>query len=116
MSLCIEVRLPSQPREVEREIERSLREAAEASPARGVWAVSILEAEGGEWILLATGGVYEPEVEPNWTFVAVDNSGEESVCTYALVLRDGERSLSAIGQSLQRLLLAPVSKHQRVSL
>jgi hypothetical protein len=60
-----------------------------------------------EWLLLATGGAEKDAVEPEWSHVAIEESPDELICTYARAVRGAERDAEFIARSVERLVCAP---------
>lgn len=105
MSLRIDVRLPSQPGHACRRLENLLNHLP--SPPGEVWVLSVQEYEDQEdWLLLATGGAEKDGVAPEWSHIAVEESADELICTYARAVRGAERDPEFIARSVERLVCA----------
>jgi hypothetical protein len=111
MPLRVEVRLPSQAKAVEREVESSLQSAETDCPSREVWVIAVLELpDQEEWLMLATGGVHKSEADSGWAFVTLDTSEADPICTYSCVLAGDERDPAVVKETLHRLLSSPTPK------
>ena len=105
MSLRIDLRLPSQPDHASRRLENLLKRLP--SPPGEVWVLAVQEYEDqDEWLLLATGGAEKDSVDPEWAHIAVEESPEELICTYARAVRGAERDPEFIARSVERLVCA----------
>jgi hypothetical protein len=103
MSLRVDLRLPSQPDHATRRLENLLKGLP--SPPGEVWVLAVQEYEGqDEWLLLATGGAEKEGVAPEWSHVAVEESPDELICTYARAVRGAERAPELIARSVERLV------------
>lgn len=104
MTLRVDLRLPSLSLESRRELERAVQGLADLDGE--VWVVTLLEGRDDEWLVLVTGGTEMHTLSPEWTFVAVEESEAERICTYARTLAPAERSARFLAESLDRLLQA----------
>jgi hypothetical protein len=106
MTLRVDLRLPSLSLETRRHLETTLKHLIASNG--DVWVVSILESgREDEWLVLVTGGTEKPSLPPEWTFVAVEESGKsELICTYARTLSPAERAADLIADSLDDFLQA----------
>ena len=105
MSLRIDLRLPSQPGHARRRLENLLKRLP--SPPGEVWVLSVQEYDDqDEWLLLATGGAEKDRVGPEWAHIAVEESPDELICTYARAVREAERDPEFIARSVERLVCA----------
>lgn len=103
VSLRIDLRLPFQPDHSCRRLENALGRLS-AQPGE-IWVVALQEYEDqDEWLLLATGSAEKEGVQPEWSFVAVEGSADEMVCTYACALRGVERDPEFVVRSVERLV------------
>jgi hypothetical protein len=109
MSLRVDLRLPSQPDHACRRLENLLRRLP--APPGEVWVLSVQEYEHqDEWLLLATGGAEKEGVAPEWAHIAVEESPDELICTYARAVRGAERDAEFIARSVERLVSAPSTR------
>jgi hypothetical protein len=109
MSLRIDLRLSSQPDHANRRLENLLKRLP--SPPGEVWVLAVQEyADQDEWLLLATGGAEKDGVDPEWAFIAVEESPDELICTYARAVRGAERDPEFIARSVERLVCARSSR------
>lgn len=105
MSLRLEVRLPGQPDLNTRRLENLLKRLP--SPPGEVWVLAIQEYhDQDEWLLLATGGAEKEGVAPEWSHIAVEESPDELICTYARAVRGAECEPEFIARSVERLVCA----------
>jgi hypothetical protein len=105
MALRIDLRLPGQPDHALRRLENLLRRLP--SPPGEVWVLAIQEYhDQDEWLLLVTGGAEKEGVAPEWSHIAIEESADELICTYARAVRGTECDPEFIARSVERLVCA----------